>query len=524
VLLLSHNKTQKKEVIAMKKTNKILSFLLALLMVFSIIPATSITSSATDGYYELSYDGYYMDIYNNPYDVDVPSSVEDIYISDTELNESLELDNGKVNKITFRNCTINMDELGSFKKLDSLIFINCEFEDLTFLSKNKNMSFLDLDSCYMSSLNGIQYLPNLESLYVYDVGVESIDFLRHNKKLVELSLYNTCVTDLSPIENMNIEYLDISNTLSIRDLSPVMTLDNLCSFISINCEMAYTQELCNFLKKNFINNNVSKEWKNIQASVKNIADEIFTDDMTEEEIIEETIWYVVDKMEYDFRIYEDDDLSWEYNQRALGYALEGIGVCKNYSALATVLLQEAGILVYEIKSFDHIWNIVKLDDGFYWIDPTWLDGLSRDEMKESPYYMNNNYEFDDHIALTIPCSMYDNEYVPEVIFAICAPTKTTIRYMDGIILHTTFEDGQLDGNMVRWSANNDNFEIEYNDDSTITIISDSNGYTYFTAELIDEEGNVLATDVIEIRSKAGLFARIGGFFRMIFNATQIYDR
>jgi hypothetical protein len=288
--------------------------------------------------------------------------------------------------------------------------------------------------------------------------------------------------------------------------------------------MAYTQELCNFLKKNFINNNVSKEWKNIQASVKNIADEIFTDDMTEEEIIEETIWYVVDKMEYDFRIYEDDDLSWEYNQRALGYALEGIGVCKNYSALATVLLQEAGILVYEIKSFDHIWNIVKLDDGFYWIDPTWLDGISRDEMKESPYYMNNNYEFDDHIALTIPCSMYDNEYVPEVIFAICAPTKTTIRYMDGIILHTTFEDGQLDGNMVRWSANNDNFEIEYNDDSTITIISDSNGYTYFTAELIDEEGNVLATDVIEIRSKAGLFARIGGFFRMIFNATQIYDR
>jgi hypothetical protein len=525
VLLLSHNKTQKKkEVITMKKTSKILSFLLALLMVFSIVPSMSITSSAMEGYYEISLGGYYMDIYNSVEGMRVPFTVEELSVTDVELDESLKLDNGRVRHIIFENCVINTDELGSFKNLDSLTFIDCEFEDLTFLSENKKISYLDFDSCFIASLNGIQYLSNLETLYIEDVGVESIEFLRRNTKLVELMLYNTCVTDLSPIENLNIEYLDISNTLSIRDLSPVMTLDDLCSFISINCEMAYTQELCDFLEKNNINNNVSDEWENIQESVNDIADELYTDNMSEEEIIEETVWYVVNKIEYDYRVYEDSFLSWEYNDRSLGYALEGIGVCKNYADLTTVLLQEAGILVYEIKSFDHIWNIVKLDDEFYWIDPTWVDNLSKEEMVASVYYMNNSYEFDDHDALTVPCSMYNSDYTPEFIFAIYTPSKTTIRYKDGIILHTTFEDVQIDGNMVIWSADNDNFEIEYNDDLSITIISVDNGYTSFTAELIDEDGNVLATETIEMYSRAGLFARIGGFFRMIFDTTKIYSK
>ena len=504
----------------MKKMQRFISVMLALITLVSMLSLSTINASATEWYYEI--DGIYMDIYYNPYGIEVPSSVEVVYINDAELNYPLKFDNGEISHIIFINCDLNMTELGDFDKLDAISMIECELQDLTMLSQCTTINYLDLDRCHIASLNGIQQLSNLKSLYLYDVGIESIDLLKHNKSLERLTLYNTCVTDLSPIENKDIEWLDISNTLSIRDLSPVMTLDNLDVFYSVNCEMAYTKEFSNFIKRNRVENDMSKDWQEIQETIRETADNLFTSTMSDEKIIETTVEYVIEIMEYDYRVYEDDDLSTEYNNNALSYAIKGEGVCKNYSALTMVLLQEAGITAYEIKGPDHIWNIIELDDEFYWLDVTWLDG--DEDFTKSPYYMEADYNFTDHAPYTRPTSMYNPDYVAEFIFMIYVPSKTSIRYKDGITLHTSFEDSQSDGVVVNWFANNDNFDVIYNEDSTITIVSDSNGYTYFTAELIDEDGNVIATDTIEMHSKAGFFDKIGGFFRGLFGLTKIYDK
>lgn len=507
----------------MKKMQRIISVLLALITLVSMLSVATITASATEGYYELSDDGWYMDIYNNPYGIEVPKSVEEIFIHDAVVDESLDLDNGRVSHITFNDCTLSLSQFGEFEKLDAITMINCQLLDLTMFSKNTSITFLDLDCCHIASLNGVQWLANLEYLYIYDVGIESIDFLKYNKKLEELTLCNTCVTDLSPIENMDIEYLTISNTLSIRDLSPVMTLDELEYFYSDNCEMAYTKEFSNFIKRNRIENDMSDDWQEIQESVEDIADDIFTPYMSDEEKIETTVRYVVDLMDYDFRVEYDDDLSMEYNENALSYAIKGEGVCRNYSALTMALLQEAGIIVYEIKGPNHIWNVVLLGDDLCWLDVTWLDNLTEEELLTSPYYMENDYNFTDHAPFTRPSSMYAPEYAPEFIFGIYTPSKTSIRHKDGITLHTSFEDGWYNGIEVIWTSNNDNFDVTYNEDSTITIVSDSNGYTYFTAELVDRYGNVIATDTIEMQSKAGFFDKIGSFFRSLFGSTKIYE-
>ena len=504
----------------MKKMNRIISALLVLVTLVSMMSVSSITASATEGYYEVN--GSDMDIYYNPYGMEIPSSVDYLYIYDAILNEPLDFEDSNVTYLMLRNCTLNMSQLGNLDKIDSVVMINCELKDLTFLSQCTGITYLDIDCCYMASLNGIQYLKKLEYLWIYDVGIESIEPLKHNKKLEELTLCNTCVTDLSPIENMNIQELDISNTLSIRDLSTVMTLDNLKKFDSDNCEMAYTEELSRFIKRNRIENDMSDDWEEIQESVKETADILFTPYMSDEEKIETTVEYVVDIMEYDYRVEYDDDLSMEYNDNALSYAIKGEGVCRNYSALTMVLLQEAGIEIYEIKGPNHIWNIIDLGDEFYWLDVTWLDG--DDDFTNSPYYMANEFYFFGHEdAYTMPSSMYRPDYSPAFIFTICAPSKTSIRYKDGITLHTSFDGGQFYGVAINWTSNNDNFDVTYNDDSTITIISDSNGYTYFTAELVDEYGNVIATDTIEMQSKAGFFDKIGGFFRSLFGATKIYE-
>ena len=501
---------------------RFISVLLVLITLVSMLSVSTITASATDGYYELSEYEDSMYIYYNPYGMEVPSSVDYVKISDAYLDKPLDFDNGKINHIVFKNCVIDMSQLGSFEKVDAVTMINCELQDLSYLSENTNIAYLDLDCCYIASLNGIQYLANLKSLFVYDVGIESIEFLKHNKKLEELCLSNTCVADLSPIENMDIKYLCISNTLSIRDLSPVMTMDELESFYSDNCEMAYTTELCDFIKKNRIDNDISDDWQEIQESVKGTADELFTPNMSDDEKIEVAVDYVVDIMEYDYGVFSDEDLSWEYNDKALSYAIKGEGVCRNYSALTMVLLQKAGITVYEIKGPDHIWNIVLIGDDFYWLDVTWLDDGSG-EFTDSDYYMNGKYDFVDHQAFTVPSSMYNPDYAPKFVFAIYIPSKTTIRHRDGIILHTSFKDEWLEGAEVIWSYDNDNFDVTCNEDGTITIVSDNNGYTTFTATLYDADGNVLGTDTVEMRSKAGFFDKIGSFFRSIFGGTKIYE-
>ncbi len=506
----------------MKRMQRFISVLLVLITLVSMLSVSTITASAADGYYELSDDGWYMNIYNNPYGMEVPSSVEAIFINDACLDEPLDLDNGRVSHITFKNCVLDMSQLGSFEKIDAITMIDCKLQDLTCLSENTSITFLDIDCCYIASLNGIQHLSNLENLLIYDVGIESIELIKHNKKLEELSLLNTCITDLSPIENMDIKYLCVANTLSIRDLSPVMTLDKLEGFYSDNCEMAYTTELCDFIKKNHIDNDMSDDWQEIQESVKETAEELFTPYMSDEEKIEATVDYVVDIMEYDYRVENDDDLSLEYNDKALSYAIKGEGVCRNYSALTMVLLQEAGITVYEIKGPNHIWNIVLLGDDFYWLDVTWIDGGS-EEITDSVYYMNENYLFVDHDAFTVPSSMYNPDYAPEFIFTIYNPSKTTIRHRDGIFLHTSFEDEYLEGAEVIWSYDNDNFDVTHNEDGTITIVSENNGYTTFTATLYDADGNVLGTDTIEMYSKAGFFDKFGSFFRSLFGGTKIYE-
>lgn len=77
------------------------------------------------------------------------------------------------------------------------------------------------------------------------------------------------------------------------------------------------------------------------------------------------------------------------------------------------------------------------------------------------------------------------------------------------------------GQYVEWTASNNNFNVEETENDTLTIISQNNGYTTFTATLYDADGNILAVDTIEMCSKAGLGDKIGGFFRSIFGTTKL---
>lgn len=136
------------------------------------------------------------------------------------------------------------------------------------------------------------------------------------------------------------------------------------------------------------------------------------------------------------------------------------------------------------------------------VEHTFINGLCATCGEEDPSYTEPEYNY---------------------TFTIQEPSRTTIRNKDGIILHSNIEGTAPTGSYVDWSWNNSKFDVEKNNDGTLTIISENNGKTTFTATLYRADGEVLATDSIEMKSKAGFFDKIGSFFRSLFGGTKIYE-
>ncbi len=147
-------------------------------------------------------------------------------------------------------------------------------------------------------------------------------------------------------------------------------------------------------------------------------------------------------------------------------------------------------------------------------------------------------ETNGHKTYECPCGEYIDEIIPALghaydnyICTVCGetrvkvsikePSRTTIRSKDGIILHAIV-DGAENDVVVKWTANNQNFEMESNGND-LTIISEDNGYTTFKASLYNSNGEFLTSASIEMRSKAGFFNKIGGFFRSLFGTDKIYE-
>lgn len=105
-----------------------------------------------------------------------------------------------------------------------------------------------------------------------------------------------------------------------------------------------------------------------------------------------------------------------------------------------------------------------------------------------------------------------------------APSETTIRYKDGIILHADTLKTLPNGSKIVWTASNGNFKTTASTDGkSLTIVSNSNGNTTFTATLYNSSNVKLDSVSVEIESKAGFFQKIFGFFRGLFGLTTIYS-
>ncbi len=132
----------------------------------------------------------------------------------------------------------------------------------------------------------------------------------------------------------------------------------------------------------------SRSIKDIKSHQKEIQDEksrFFQNnmrkDMSDYDKILQIHDYIVEKGEYDTRLFSEGEVPPE-SYSTYGILTLGVGVCESYAKSMKYLLDEAGIesmiVIGTSRGENHAWNLVRIDDEYYHIDATWNDPITED--------------------------------------------------------------------------------------------------------------------------------------------------
>lgn len=85
---------------------------------------------------------------------------------------------------------------------------------------------------------------------------------------------------------------------------------------------------------------------------------------------------IIQKVEYNYAIYEDPDFdeNTAYSQTAYSVFCTDLTVCAGYSQAYEMMCNGSGIDAVAVTSSDHEWNKVRVNDSWYNVDCTWDDG------------------------------------------------------------------------------------------------------------------------------------------------------
>ena len=275
------------------------------------------------------------------------------------------------------------------------------FEDGFLYDKNNNIVSLEneeraisfisckIDSDVLKNVDLINSNTKSLSLSYSTISDECINYFPSS---VEELLLNGCryITNLNGIGDIcpNIRYINLDGAVSLNDLSFVYELPNLSELYISNCPYI-DEELLNYLRKNNITTNIDELDVNNSKKIDSIIEEIILPDMSDSEKIQAICLYVLDNFEYDIKTsIESNDMPLEY------FLTEGKGVCASYAYLTNVLLNKSGVTSNMLVDGSHAWNMVKLDNMYYYVDTTNMDNSLFNRMMLSLFNIANGYMVD----------------------------------------------------------------------------------------------------------------------------------
>ena len=240
-------------------------------------------------------------------------------------------------------------------------------------------------------IDNINNLPSLKKLSIKakELDLANSSFIKNNENLTDIelninNLYNgNILNTVKKLNNLTIKIdlktnIEFSNFDNLKEITIIGDKYDIPIFLS---ESDYKKMKDKDIKINIKDkkgNNILKEYINISN---NIKDEILTIGIkkkdTENEKNDKICSYILNKLEYDFEGTVPKEFDLEDPYYGEGY-LQGVyenekQLCGNYAALYTALANEAELESYVLVSKTHAWNLIKLNNKYYFTDLTYID-------------------------------------------------------------------------------------------------------------------------------------------------------
>ena len=201
-------------------------------------------------------------------------------------------------------------------------------------------NYQDLLNIYYTVLNSGEEEFSFYCTDEYSECINDVDSLANNQKV--LSTINNFVHPFNSFRHLETSYDDYGK-------------------VTLKVEHIYS------------NNDI----KLIEAKVKDIENEIWSESMSNEDKIKAAHNYIINNNKYD-KDRSDNNIVKYKSDTAYGSLLEGYSLCGGYTDAMELFLEDMGVKSYKISSENHVWNAVYLNNTWYHLDLTWDDPITTD--------------------------------------------------------------------------------------------------------------------------------------------------
>ena len=343
------------------------------------------------------------------------------------------INNNSIRALNVADSVIKHAEaIESLTSLEQIGFSECDgCEELDF-SKFPNLTELTF-ACYIEDIEEfIDSIPNVTSLSLSGTNIQNKDtvYLKELSNLTYLNLNQTYLTDIDFVTDLpNLETLVLP--WSITDLSPVYELNNLHGlYWEAYTELFVTQELVNYLDENNIDHYDYDP--NIKNKINDILSSLEIDENTDTiDSLEKIVTYIIENTpEYDssaiignpssLDILIDQHMGVCYHHSIAVYTLAKVLSIDDIYAVSGILMRLTDIHtgneyndVIDHNFYEpHGWDVINIDGVWYGVDAAQMnEGTSvLNETLFNANFMKNPFEDDDYDYNYSQENFYDFNY------------------------------------------------------------------------------------------------------------------
>jgi len=302
----------------------------------------------------------------------------------------------------------NIDGIQYMENLEYIYLEKNNISDISFLSDLHKLKLISFSNNKVADLSNISALTNLEVIYMHTNLLRDLTSLGLLTNLEELYLGGNYIKDIEPLSNLlNLESLFLGDN-QITNLTPLEPLTNLKSIdlyansvLDItslkkleNLEEVYIEH---YDKESYLNDELYNKYENMMEKAKEIVAKVIKPHMSDLEKEIALHDYLILNTEYDYQNYLLNTVS-EESHHPYGVLVNKVAVCDGFARSMQILLNMVGIESEFVHGdsdnengwYGHAWNIVNIDGEYFHVDIT-FDNIDKESGKSENDSISHTY-------------------------------------------------------------------------------------------------------------------------------------